>query len=260
MAPPGFSTPRIKTMAAMLATIVGTRASEAAGDMAAPDRASSSAKIDPATGILIKAVRVPAAPANAKISFARAADAASREPYSRRPALEPISAPAHTIGPSGPTLNPNIEVTRLSNSTGPMTSLVRGRLRVHGPGVDENISTKSATVKAESPHLDAMVPTKIPPRVTVAAMKTLEFHTPSPKSTARAAGMEVHKVCTHFPRIFPYRNPTTAVTLPTATDAPMISERNGDPSPCASAMFFTSPPPSTWDTDTTKDFGEVEIR
>jgi hypothetical protein len=105
-------------------------------------------------GMPIKAVRHPAAPAYA--SVAREEGAVTLK---RRAMEEPMSPPAPTIGASGPTENPKVEVIRERRRRGRRLERLGGRSRLSSvlllsleggrdsssAGTDERAVTKSAT-------------------------------------------------------------------------------------------------------------------
>ena len=165
--------PRIRNNAAALAATAGPRESPADRDKFADARVSSRAKMGPARGMPMKAVNAPAAPAYTKISFFLLV--VSSLPPSLvchfLPIDKPIRPPAHTIGASGPTLKPKVDVTsdkinRLGNAGSSAGSLETSLF------FPESAATNSATV-CDGFNIDDKIPISNPPRLMVQSMYRL---------------------------------------------------------------------------------------
>jgi hypothetical protein len=113
----------------------------------------------------MNAVSAPAAPAYAKVS----AFVVSEFPYNFREIEAPTKPPAHTIGASGPTLKPKVDVTKDKRRRGNSEERLLGRLSASA-GTEENADTKSATEKLAR-NFDDKIPVRRPPSVQVPVMK-----------------------------------------------------------------------------------------
>mmetsp|Transcript_11812 Transcript_11812/g.33697 ORF Transcript_11812/g.33697 Transcript_11812/m.33697 type:complete len:300 (-) Transcript_11812:273-1172(-) len=209
----GSRMPRMMTSAATLAATAGPRASLAADAMPAEARVSSRAKMGPARGMPIKAVSEPAAPA-----YAMMPSTSDPEPsfsssllHHFRAKAAPTRPPAHTMGASGPTLNPKVLVTRERRRR---LGRAGRRLGREVGRLPERLETNSATMYAGLRPAESS-PITSPPAAMVAAM-----YAPPPRATPLAASRA--GTCSHTPRTvrsrtFPYAKPMAAVAAPTAT-------------------------------------------
>lgn len=183
-------------------------------DVARPafDRVSSRANMDPAMGMPIKAVKAPAAPAYAKTSCLDL-EASDELPYQYLAKEDPSRAPAHTMGASGPTENPKLDVTSDSSRSGIKWTRLSGRALA---GAFEKEATKSATVNVDE-NLDDKSPMRIPPTVHVAVIKCVGLR--DSNCFKSRLGARCQTVLTQTPNTFPYTNPMAAVIAPTVSEA-----------------------------------------
>ena len=142
--------------------------------------------------------------------------AASSFWYHRLARLAPTKPPAHTIGASGPTLNPKDDVTKLSNRRGPKCSFVLGRVWA---GKDDNAETKSATANVD-PSLVDNNPMINPPIPQILVITYVGLRLPNSFITRLGKVFQID--FTHTLKILPYKNPIVAVIIPTIADAGMM--------------------------------------
>mmetsp|Transcript_342 Transcript_342/g.678 ORF Transcript_342/g.678 Transcript_342/m.678 type:complete len:116 (+) Transcript_342:1037-1384(+) len=110
---------------------------------------------------------------------------------------DPMRAPAHTMGASGPTLNPKADVRSDMNKTGKRWMALEGRRSM---GAEEKAWTKSATVNV-APNAEESNPRSKPPKVIMPVMKYDALR--DPNFIRRKAGKSFHRMDRLIPSSLP---------------------------------------------------------